>query len=65
MAVPQKGAAYIETDEYLALEDASQCKHEYLDCVIYAIRGAERRCAAWPAGAAYSGMSVSFGGSPT
>jgi Uma2 family endonuclease len=39
MAVPQKAVAYIETEEYLALENASQYKHEYLDGVIYAIQG--------------------------
>ena len=39
MAVPQKAVAYIELDEYLALESASRCKHEYLDGVVYAIQG--------------------------
>lgn len=39
MGIPQKAAAYIELDEYLALEAASQTRHEYLDGVIYAIQG--------------------------
>ena len=37
--VAQKAVAYIALDEYLALENASPCKHEYLDGVIYAIQG--------------------------
>jgi Uma2 family endonuclease len=39
MGVPQKSVAYIEIEDYLALENASQYKHEYLDGVIYAIQG--------------------------
>jgi Uma2 family endonuclease len=39
MVLPQKAVAYIEVDEYLALENASQFKHEYLAGVIYAIQG--------------------------
>jgi Uma2 family endonuclease len=39
MGVPQKSVAYIEMTDYLALEAASSCKHEYLDGVIYAIQG--------------------------
>jgi len=39
MSVPQKAVAYIELPEYLALENASPLKHEYLDGVIYAIQG--------------------------
>ena len=39
MGAPQKAVAYIEADEYLALENASRYKHEYLDGVIYAIQG--------------------------
>lgn len=39
MGDAQKAVAYIEMDEYLALENASQFKHEYLDGVIYAIQG--------------------------
>lgn len=39
MSVPQKAVAYIEVDDYLALENASPFKHEYLDGVIYAIQG--------------------------
>ncbi len=35
--------AYIELDEYLALEAASRLKHEYLDGVIYAIQGEAAR----------------------
>ncbi len=39
MGVPQKAVAYIEIDDYLALENASEYKHEYLQGVIYAIQG--------------------------
>jgi Uma2 family endonuclease len=35
--------AYIELEEYLALEAASRCKHEYLDGVVYAIQGEPAR----------------------
>ena len=45
MGIPQKGVAYIEVDEYLALEAASQSRHEYLDGVIYAMQGEAAR--AW------------------
>jgi Uma2 family endonuclease len=31
--------AYIEPEDYLALEDASRHRHEYLDGVIYAVHG--------------------------
>ena len=43
MGVAQKAVAYIEADEYLALENASSLKHEYLDGVIYAIQGEPAR----------------------
>ena len=43
MGTPQKAVAYIEVDEYLALEGASQTRHEYLDGVIYAIQGEAAR----------------------
>jgi Uma2 family endonuclease len=39
MGVPSKAVAYIELEDYLALENASQYKHEYLDGVIYALQG--------------------------
>lgn len=39
MAVAQKAVAYIELDEFLALENASTYRHEYLDGVIYAVQG--------------------------
>jgi Uma2 family endonuclease len=39
MSFPQKSVAYIEIDDFLALENASQYKHEYLDGVVYAIQG--------------------------
>ncbi len=39
MALAQKALAYIEIDEFLALENASEFKHEYLDGMIYAIQG--------------------------
>ncbi len=39
MGAPQKAVAYIEIEDYLVLEAASQHKHEYLDGVIYAIQG--------------------------
>ena len=43
MGIPQKAVAYIEVDEYRALEVASQTRHEYLDGVIYAIQGEAAR----------------------
>ena len=43
MADPAKAVAYIELDDYLALEYASHEKHEYLDGVIYAIQGSTVR----------------------
>lgn len=43
MGIPQKAVAYIEIDEYLALERASRYKHEYLDGVVYAIQGEAAR----------------------
>ena len=39
MGVPEKAMAYIELEDYLVLERASQHKHEYLKGVIYAIQG--------------------------
>ena len=39
MGIPQKALAYIEIEDYLALENASRSKHEYLEGVIYAIQG--------------------------
>ena len=39
MSLPAKAVAYIEMDDYLALENASRYKHEYLDGVIYSIQG--------------------------
>ncbi len=39
MAAPTKAVAYIEMEDYLALENASRYKHEYLQGVIYAIQG--------------------------
>lgn len=39
MGVAEKAVAYIELEDYLALENASRYKHEYLDGVIYAIQG--------------------------
>jgi Uma2 family endonuclease len=39
MGLAQKDIAYIEPEEYLVLENASQEKHEYLDGVIYALHG--------------------------
>lgn len=38
-AVFEKPLAYIEYEDYLVLERASQYKHEYLDGVIYAVQG--------------------------
>lgn len=38
-ALPSKAVAYIELEDYLALENASRYKHEYLDGVIYQIQG--------------------------
>lgn len=43
MGNPQKAVAYIEIEDYLVLEEASQYKHEYLDGVIYAIQGEPMR----------------------
>lgn len=42
-AVFEKSPAYIELDEYLALERASAFRHEYLDGVIYAVQGEPTR----------------------
>ncbi len=39
MGAPSKAVAFIELEDYLALETASRYKHEYLDGVIYAIQG--------------------------
>jgi Uma2 family endonuclease len=39
MGVPQKALAYIQPEEYLALEEKASSKHEYLDGVIYAWQG--------------------------
>jgi Uma2 family endonuclease len=39
MGVPQKALAYIQPEEYLALEEKSAAKHEYLDGAIYAWQG--------------------------
>jgi Uma2 family endonuclease len=39
MGGPSKAVAYIEMEDYLALENASRYKHEYLGGVIYAIQG--------------------------
>ncbi len=39
MGGPAKAVAYIELEDYLALENASRYKHEYLSGVIYAIQG--------------------------
>ena len=39
MGAPTKAVAYIEMEDYLVLENASRCKHEYLGGVIYAIQG--------------------------
>jgi Uma2 family endonuclease len=38
-AVFEKPLGYIEYEDYLVLERASQYKHEYLDGVIYAVQG--------------------------
>jgi Uma2 family endonuclease len=43
MGNPQKALAYIELHEYLALEKASETRHEYLEGVIYAIQGEPTR----------------------
>ena len=43
MAVAEKAPAYIEMEDYLVLENASRCKHEYLDGVIYAVQGEATR----------------------
>lgn len=39
MGLPQKSLALITPEEYLALEQVSQDKHEYLDGVVYAWQG--------------------------
>ena len=39
MSAPTKAVAYIEMEDYLALENASRHKHEYLQGVIYAVQG--------------------------
>ena len=39
MREPGKPVAYIEMEDFLALEHASRHKHEYLCGVIYAIQG--------------------------
>jgi Uma2 family endonuclease len=39
MGAFEKAVAYIELEEYLALERASRFKHEYLDGVIYTVQG--------------------------
>ena len=39
MSAPTKAVAYIEMEDYLALENASRYKHEYLQGVIYAVQG--------------------------
>ncbi len=39
MGAPSKAVAFIELEDYLALETASRYQHEYLDGVIYAIQG--------------------------
>ena len=39
MGAKSKAVAFIELEDYLALETASRYKHEYLDGVIYAIQG--------------------------
>jgi hypothetical protein len=46
MGTPEKAVAYIELDDYLVLENASQHKHEYLQGVIYAIQGETTRAMA-------------------
>jgi Uma2 family endonuclease len=46
MGLPQKAVAYIEPDEYLALENASRYRHEYLAGVIYAVQGTTVRAMA-------------------
>ena len=43
MGAPSKAVAFIELEDYLALETASRYKHEYLDGVIYAIQGEPAR----------------------
>jgi Uma2 family endonuclease len=43
VAAHEKAVAYIEMEDYLALENASRCKHEYLKGVIYAIQGEPTR----------------------
>ena len=39
MAAPTKAVAYIEMEDFLAMENASKYKHEYLQGVIYAVQG--------------------------
>ncbi len=39
MVMPEKALAYIEVEDYLALENASRYKHEYLAGQVYAIQG--------------------------
>ena len=39
MGAPSKAVAFIELEDFLALETASRYRHEYLDGVIYAIQG--------------------------
>ena len=46
MGMPEKAVAYIELEDYLVLENASQHKHEYLQGVIYAIQGETTRAMA-------------------
>jgi len=43
MGLSQNAVAYIEPDEYLALEASSKDKHEYMDGVIYAWQGSTIR----------------------
>ena len=43
MAAHEKAVAYIEMEDYLALENASRYKHEYLKGVVYAIQGEPTR----------------------
>ena len=39
MGLPQKSIAFITPEEYLALENVSLAKHEYMDGVVYAWQG--------------------------
>ena len=43
MAAHEKAVAYIEMEDYLALENASRYKHEYLKGVVYAVQGEPAR----------------------